>query len=442
MSRFAFPCFVALLCLFLFACGGGGGGSGGSTASRNNGSTDPTSPARGLALSAVYLAGPLTAPTRQPTYVKTLVADLNGDGRNDVVTFTNATVNGSDVVVFYQDQRGQLSAFVSFNSMTDLGLMTVNDIAVADMNGDGRADLIVLGIALPVPTGIGYGPPIVVLQQDASGNLAAPIPISVVIGGLTLGQQDLGPRFAVGDLNGDGRNDIVVSGNPMTVLLQGADGNVGTGLGSTFRVNGYASMLGEVHIADMNSDGRNDIVFQALQDRTIGVLRQTAPGVFANAADLYPVTLGYFTTFNTFAVGDLNGDGKNDIAVPDPGNNGFINIFLQNSAGTLDPPHLVPMIAPYYGITIADIDKDGLNDILGDIVVVDLPTSIGEVHVLRQNSDHSFQSPMIYTFQTAGGGGSPFCQAMSVGDINNDGWPDAVVAWMDEGIFAMLNVPH
>jgi hypothetical protein len=137
---------AASLCV-LAGCGGGGddGGNGGS------GGGDP---GRGLRASVIYQLGPLTAPTGQPIFLKTLIGDLNGDGRHDVVTFTNWTINGSDVVVLYQGPSGEMESFLPFNSVTDLGLTDVRDIAIADMNGDGRSDLLVYGIAGTSPLAI------------------------------------------------------------------------------------------------------------------------------------------------------------------------------------------------------------------------------------------------------------------------------------------------
>jgi hypothetical protein len=418
-GHIAFWVIVAALCPMLLACAG-------------SNSSSPSTPsvsvqARALRAAADYTVGSLSAPSGvSPLFLKTVIGDLDGDGRNDVATFTNWTVNGSDVVVLYQGQSGELTTFVSFNSFSDLGLDAVRDIAVGDLNGDGRADLAILGTPIPVTTG--NGPRLAVLYQDSTGNFGLPVRYTVT-------NQSLSPglRMAIGDVNSDGRNDLVFSGSPVIVMLQGSDGRLGTDTASLFAVNAFTPMLGEVHIADMNGDGRNDIVFQA-GNKSLGILRQTAPGVFAGTPDIYPVVTSYFNSFYTFKVGDVDGDGKPDVVVADPGNSGYLNIFLQNNGGTLDAPQLVRVNFNYVtGISIADIDKDGLNDLVCETGV--------ELQVFRQKADHSFQPPTIYLLptQTVGGPLSP--QSMSVGDVNGDGWPDAIVGFLDEGIFVMLNVP-
>ena len=423
-------CVVAALCATLAACGGGGGDGGAAQAASGDSSPPRTA---SLEASAVYQAGPLTAPTGTPTYVKTVIGDLNSDGRNDVVTFTNETINGSDVVVLYQDQAGELSTFIAINS-ADLGLINVRDIAIADMNADGRADLVIYGIA-------GTAGPLVVVYQDGNGDLGSPVPYTVSVGGANLNIFTLGNSFAVGDFNSDGRNDVAINGSPMTVLLQGSDGSFGADGQSTFHVSAFTFFPSEVRIADMNSDGLSDIVYQSA-DKSIGVLRQVSPGVFSSSPETYPVTLTVANFFHTFAVGDLNGDGKNDVVVPDPSNSGFLNLFLQNSAGTLNAGPRIPIqSSPLFGIEIADIDQDGLNDIVGDVVDSGSPGGVGQVHVFYQNTDHTFQSSTVYTFRTSGGGGSQFHQALSIGDVSGDGRPDAVVSWLDEGVFVLLGTP-
>src|SRR5690349_5530895 len=143
---------LALLSVALGSCGGGGGG---------NSSASLPSPTRGLEFIGSEQFDQLNAPalppfTGAPFLGKTLIGDLNGDGRNDVVFVAYQSVDGTDVAVLYQDQSGSFSTFIAF-SLADLGLSSVLDVAIGDLNGDGRADLAVLG--MPVPVSFGFGPP-------------------------------------------------------------------------------------------------------------------------------------------------------------------------------------------------------------------------------------------------------------------------------------------
>lgn len=369
-------------------------------------------------------------------FVKTIIVDLNGDGRKDIALFTNTTINGNDVVVMYQGSDGTFKTFASYNSVADLGLAWVTDIAAGDLNGDGRTDLAVVG--RPVSQPFGWGPPLTVLYQTSMGNFGTPIRYDVSP------SESAGGHLAVGDLNADWRDDVVISGGRPTVVLQSSNGSLGTDANSVFKVNSNKVLFydGEVHIADMNSDGYNDLVVQN-GSKEIGVLRQTSPGVFSSAIDHYQVVTSYWSSFNTFAVGDVNGDGKADVVTLDPGNNGYLNIFLQNASGTLDAPQLMTITSsPLYGIEIADVNKDGLNDIVGNVVDAGIPNGIGQVRVFYQKSDHTIQDAAAYTFPTDAGGGSMDYESLSIGDVNGDGWPDAVVAWMGDGIFVLLNKPN
>jgi hypothetical protein len=155
------------------------------------------------------------------------------------------------------------------------------------------------------------------------------------------------------------------------------------------------------------------------------------PGVLSGTPDYYSVQTSYWPQIYTFEVGDLNGDGRIDVLTTDPGNNGYLNIFFQNTSGTLDPPMLVTVfIGPLYGIEIVDVTGDGLNDIAGDIS--------GTVYVFRQKADHSFGDPVAYTFPTTSFGGSQEYDALSFGDVTGDGIPDAVVTWWGDKLFVVL----
>jgi hypothetical protein len=352
----------------------------------------------------------------------TAIGDLNGDGRNDVAVL-HIIYQGGSVLVYYQNASGGLDVPV----ITDLGF-TPWGLAIGDLNDDGKADLAVSGDDETASPGL-QGRLAVLLQDPATGELQPPQDYAV-------GSDDTG-ALAVADLNMDGRNDVVVSapqgmgmsGN-LALFFQNDSGTLNDEVVyDHVNVSYPPYQVGEIHVADMNHDGANDIVVQsgALE---LSVIKQTAPGVFSDTPEPYAVQTSYWSYFGAFALGDLNGDGRADAVTQDPGNSGYMNVFLQNDSGTLDSAVLVEQsYIPIIGLEIADITGDGLNDLLGDF-------SPG-VRVYPQEVDHSFAAWDSYPYNPQSTGGSSVHQALSIGDVTGDGMPDAVVTWDSEGLHVL-----
>ena len=132
-----------------------------------------------------------------------LVADLNGDGRPDVV------VGGTGGVEVLDDQAGgTLGPAIPLPES-----LTYPTVAVADLNGDGRPDLIVAGID-PAKNNATY---LDVQLSQGAGAFAAPTSYQLGQGGYSA------PLLDVADLNGDARPDVIVGG---AVLLNNGDGTL------------------------------------------------------------------------------------------------------------------------------------------------------------------------------------------------------------------------
>jgi hypothetical protein len=210
----------------------------------------------GFGAVATYATGPLSGP------LSLAVADVNGDGRPDVLT-ANSTADAVGVLL----GTGQ----GGFGAVTPYALGSNSRpfaVAVADVNGDGKLDL------LTANSGTGTAG---VLLGTGTGSFGA---VSTYSTGLT--SQPLG--LAVADVNGDGHPDLLTAnGNAPTVGLL-----LGTGTGSFGAPTSYSagpnSYPHALTAADVNGDGKPDLLTANSGNNTAGVLLSTTPVLATRAA--------------------------------------------------------------------------------------------------------------------------------------------------------------
>ncbi len=202
-------------------------------------------------------------------------ADLNGDGLVDVVAADfDSNGNNGQVTVFFQNPAspGTFQQPVTFPAGAQ-----PQAVRVADVNGDGLPDLVVANRG---PGGDGTGTPgVSVVLQDAThpGSFLAPVTYSTPWGAIDV---------AVGDLNGDGKPDLVVASlgpgptGAVSVLLQNGS-SPGT-FGTANSYPGFGQPL-SVAIADLNGDGHPDIAVADANNATVMLQSASSPGTFAQA---------------------------------------------------------------------------------------------------------------------------------------------------------------
>jgi hypothetical protein len=221
------------------------------------------------------------------------VADLNNDGKPDLAI---ANEQSQDVTVLLGDGRGGFTA--APGSPFPAGHQP-NDIAIADFNRDGKLDLAFANHEEKHLT--------VLLGDGRGGFKPAPAsPFAVAVSPHTHG-------VAAGDLNGDGFPDLVTDswGNDQVGILFG-DGKGGFKPGPFLAVGKHPYQ--RVRVADVNVDGKADIITTNLEEGDVTILLGDGKGGFKPAPGS-PFPCGDSPFF--VAVGDLNADGKPDLAIVD-----------------------------------------------------------------------------------------------------------------------------
>ena len=280
---------------------------------------------------------------------------------------------------------GQCPMFAS--PVTYAGGVDVGSVLAADVNGDGKVDLIVVGNGVRILPGTGAG------TFGTATNL-------------TTGSNN--PHAAaVGDFNGDGKMDLAVTNlntDNVSIFLGAANGVFGT-------PTSYATGGGPFGIAmgDFNGDGKLDLAVACTSSTSVSVLLGTGMGTFAPATS---VSIGGFSL--AIAVGDLNGDGKLDLVV---GNYQGVRLFalFGTGSGAFGSPNPIPVGRDPNAIALADVNGDGILDIVAANVTG------GNVNVVLGRGAGLFGDTAYY--YTAGQ--TP--QSVVLGDFNGDGRIDIAV---------------
>ncbi len=268
------------------------------------------------------------------------IADLDGDGKPDLAA---ANPDSGIVAVLLNGGKGAFLPAINYWE-----LPAPRAVVAADFDGDGRIDLAETNHLVADP---GSGVVEVLFNQ---GKAVFGAPVEYFVGG----QQS---SLAVADVNGDGRPDLAFTnrdGNTMSVLINSGKGMFAPPVDFP---TGPAPV--GLALADVDGDGRPDAVIAAGTE--VDVLLNQGKGVFAPLVSYAPrgIVDKPASTPAAVAVGDLDGDGKPDIAT---GDNYLedVAVLVNNGDGTFTDQVVVSIggSGPH-AIALADLNGDGLNDL-------------------------------------------------------------------------------
>lgn len=264
-------------------------------------------------------------------------ADFNGDGHADIAVIGG----GASVQVRLGNGDGTFGAGTNY-SITPLGgTIYGSDLEVGDFDGDGISDLI----------GVSYGSSVAqisFLKGNGDGTFQAATSESTITSGL-------GFKVSKGDFDEDGDLDLVITdGFTNQTSLYTNDGTANFSFSSNI-TGGYG--YDAVAVADFNGDGNLDFA-GGTSGGTFTVIRGNGNGTFQSAVNL---TAGGFVYSQ--AAGDIDGDGDIDIVVSN-GTNNSIGVFRNNGDATFAARVDYAVSSAVRHVELGDITGDGILDIL------------------------------------------------------------------------------
>ena len=367
-----------------------------------------------LFLVAVLAAGGLLAPARAPgsasplrfepvqelppldSYPMTVaIADVTGDRRKDVVMSTGAYQNQRydwKVLLYRQLPNGTLAPPEAFSPVWRVA---AQGLAVGDVDGDDRNDVV-------LATDLGVN-----VFRQRGGTLSRPFLVPRTVGGLSVD---------VADMNLDGRQDVVVRGWNWVRIAK----STRRGFRTTVVTRGREQ---DVDVGDVNGDRRPDLVAASFQGK-LRVYRQRRNGTFAR-----PRVQRTDRGASAVKVIDFTRDGRLDVVLA---NGAALEVLVQDAKGRLASSAVTPGIDYPDGIEALDMSGDGKVDLIART-----SQSVAVVLQEAQGSREGFD--LYHAFRPL----SWQPNAIAVGDVTGDGRADMVAAGgLARGLFLWRQLPR
>jgi hypothetical protein len=348
---------------------------------------------------AAYSLQPFQAHATGSSADAVAVGDINGDGLDDIAlttTYLFDAANDYKLFVYFQKPDGTLQAPQKY----DYSMANETGLALADLDGDGRKDIIV---------GQGGG-------------------ITVFRWGLSHGSMGMQSRMydthrvidvAVLDVNRDGKLDVVGQGwdDGATIFFGDGSGSFSRQVELATPADGYD----DVKAADFNGDGFTDFAVLSGQGITDAYVYYNDGTDDFSAPTVINPNPNQYVSIGTLAGGDFNGDGRDDLAIMS--DRTHIGIYRQDAQGGLMSPLAIDSSMDPNAMVGADLNLDGLDDLV-------VQHGGGQLGFYLQGSgalspEIVVNGPYATWFNT---------QGLAIGDINGDSCPDVVTANNNSGL--------
>lgn len=332
--------------------------------------------------------------------------DFNDDGKPDlaVANSGNGSADSGGISILLGNGDGTFQPATNVNAGKNPG-----SVVAADLNGDGRVDLVVTNgdssgqVGVLLGNGDGTFQPVV--DYGAGNGLKA---------------------IALGDFNGDLRPDVVVANafdSTVSILLGDGDGSFQTHV--DYKTGGVP---GSIVVADFDGDGKVDLaVACSFGGSNVAVLMGNGDGTFQASV---PYDTGSAFGPVDVTVGDFNGDGKTDlivdflvsVGIDPPRVNRRLDLLAGNGDGTFQLFKGVVASVGSGVLSAADFDGDGKLDV-----------ALNGLVFFPGNGDGTFQAPVVFPVTPTG--------TLLTADLNRDKAPDLLIVDQTNNVVAVvLNV--
>jgi len=337
------------------------------------------------------------------------IGDIDGDGKPDLAVANN----GSNTVSVIRSTS--TSGTVSFAAKVDLTTGTQPySVSIGDIDGDGKPDLAVANFSSNTVS--------VLRNTSTSGTVSFASKVD-----LTTGTQPY--SVSIGDIDGDGKPDLAVaneSSNSVSVIRNTSTSGIISFASKVDLTTGTGPV--SVSIGDIDGDGKPDLAVANYNSNNVSIIRNTSVSGTVSFASKVDLTTGAGPY--SVSIGDIDGDGKSDWAVANLGSN-TVSVFRSTSTpGNLSfaaSADFVTGTSPY-SVSIGDIDGDGKPD----LAVANLGSNTVSVfHSTSASGTVNFASKVDFTT-----GLQPY--SVSIGDIDGDGKPDLAVAYNGGNTISVL----
>ena len=327
------------------------------------------------------------------------VGDFNSDGKLDLVTADSGSPFGvtiGDISVLLSNGKSLLGGHTDYAISSASTTGAYNGLAAADVNGDGKMDLIV-----PVT----FASQLSILVNKGNGTFKPFTTYTLPL---------IPDAVAAGDFNNDHKTDIAIANfggsGTISILLNSGGGTFPTN--NQYSIGGYGNGIAT---GDFNQDGNLDIVVTDLVNDTVSVLLGNGTGAFPSFATYPTGTFPYGVV-----VGDFNHDGFPDLAVANQGN-GTVSVLINTGTGSFLPKVDYAVGGAPISLTVGSFRGTGTLDL-----AVATDQAFGGLAILLGNNDGTFQNAVLYdTLNNASG--------IVAGDFNKDGKLDLAITIVNPG---------